>query len=347
MDDSEKKIKGVGIYTLVLLGISISSIEARLAYFFDTTLGKKFMLEDLKSKLSLGKEKDKEIISKEMNNIKKRLTSINDRIININENVLSPLNLEKKLSTLDINYLLKIIKERLSYVHKTDETINLIDKTFDLSLYKEIQKINSSLGELMNFLKEKEDFEGIKKIDENYRQDIRESTNIFSIGYGRTAVLCIGRTIEKIINNYLRKLLEKQKITQKEFDEFIGNKYNNKIGFLKSKFIDEEEYSKLKAFSFDRDKGGHADLGEIDNERARTLIQQGIWLIVDLQNKIKEVKSDEEKAREILGGRSSAGLPSLYGTPEQKLERLKGYSGKDIEKMREEIIKEVEENKKS
>ena len=76
----------------------------------------------------------------------------------------------------------------------------------------------------------------------------------------------------------------------------------------------------LNSFSFKRNKGGHPNLGDIDNDKARTLIEQGIWLVTDLQKKIKEVKSEveieEEKARKMLGGESEAGQPILYGTPE-------------------------------
>lgn len=68
-------------------------------------------------------------------------------------------------------------------------------------------------------------------------------------------------------------------------------------GFLKGKFINEEEFFKLKSYAFDRDKGGHPNLGEIDNERARTLISQGIWLIIELQKKIEYEYLGEEDAK--------------------------------------------------
>jgi len=58
-------------------------------------------------------------------------------------------------------------------------------------------------------------------------------------------------------------------------------------------------------------------------------------------------KIEEDKAREMLGGKSEAGQPILYGkTPEENLELLKGYGGKGIEEMRKKLRKEIEEKVK-
>jgi len=54
----------------------------------------------------------------------------------------------------------------------------------------------------------------------------------------------------------------------------------------------------------------------------------------------------EREAREILGGKTNAGQPVLYGTPEEKLKQLEGYGGETIEEIREELKKEIEKEKK-
>jgi len=58
---------------------------------------------------------------------------------------------------------------------------------------------------------------------------------------------------------------------------------------------------------------------------------------------LKEIRKEleREKTREILGGRSEAGSPILYGSPKQKLEQLKGYGGQRIEEMREKLKREI------
>lgn len=53
---------------------------------------------------------------------------------------------------------------------------------------------------------------------------------------------------------------------------------------------------------------------------------------------------DERKAREILGGKTNAGIPTLYGTPEEKLKQLESYGGKQIEFIKEQLKKEIDDN---
>lgn len=59
---------------------------------------------------------------------------------------------------------------------------------------------------------------------------------------------------------------------------------------------------------------------------------------------LKEIKKEleRERTREILGGRSEAGFPILYGSAKQRLEQLKGYGGQRVEEMREKLKKEIE-----
>ena len=70
----------------------------------------------------------------------------------------------------------------------------------------------------------------------------------------------------------------------------------------------------------------------------------------DKKVNIKELKSEYEtkemEAREMLGGKSEWGGPSLYGTPEQKLEQLKGYGGARIDEIRKELLQEIKDKNK-
>ena len=72
--------------------------------------------------------------------------------------------------------------------------------------------------------------------------------------------------------------------------------------------------------------------------------------IIGLQNKIKETKSkvevEQDKARELLGGKTEWGGPILFGTVKQKLEQLKGYEGERIEEIREKLKKSLRKEKK-
>ena len=331
--------------------MTISSVNFRLDELFENKLEKRFMLEDLKSRVKLmgepTEEKDNEKIIKDMKDIEKIILSFNEEIKDINENILKKLNIPKKIVLLNVENVSEIIKDKLGYVHKDATTIDLVNQKFKLELSHEIKKVRYSLEGINTFFRSREKFDGTKQIDKIYFKDINEAINIYSIGYGKTAVLCVGRAIEALINKFLDKLFEKNIIQKQDYDKKVNSDYNEKIGFLKGKFISEEEFSELNSFSFKRNKGGHPNLGEIDDERARTFIQQGIWLVIDLQKKIEETKSDgeveEEKTRELLGGKAEWGGPMLYGTTKEKLEQLKGYSGKKIDEIREQLEIEMKE----
>ena len=45
----------------------------------------------------------------------------------------------------------------------------------------------------------------------------------------------------------------------------------------------------------------------------------------------------------MLGGRSEAGFPVLYGDAKQKLKQLEGYGGELIEEMKQKLKKEIKE----
>ena len=162
----------------------------------------------------------------------------------------------------------------------------LADENLKLKVSQELKKISDSISDIEEHMKDFEKFEGLNDINKKYKKSIIEARNIYSFGYGETAILCMGRAIESIINDCLRYLCRNGEISRTELKEKLKIKYVDKIGFLLSKrVISEEVFLKLKAFAFDRNKGGHPDLGHVSLSRARTLIQQGIWIIIDLQKK--------------------------------------------------------------
>lgn len=356
---SNKAFRGVGLHLSVLLGHSLGIIES----------GINRMMEKIPFIASIAKEEidlsnainlyDKALENKppkhDISKIKKDAITnllldadqINKSISETND-LLERFGLKGKILEIEKRKLGKILEEDINR-WREGSTDKISYENLQLKSLFILREVFGSIEEVINEVAFINVFkkEGIK-LNLKYSQGIREALNINSIGYGRTAVLCAGRTIEKAINDYLKKLYEKKIIKKEDFLKFIRNKYHNKIGFLLSKkFIVQEEHTKLKAFSFDRDKGGHPDLGDIDNNKARTLILQGSWLILDIQNKIEGVKSEDDKARDLLGGESEAGQPILYGkTPEENLELLKGYGGKVADEMREEIRKEIEEDEK-
>lgn len=88
------------------------------------------------------------------------------------------------------------------------------------------------------------------------------------------------------------------------------------------------------------------DAGGIKDYFSKLIEKYGDKIEPNLKSKALE-KIANDRAREMLGGKTEAGQPILYGkTPKENLELLKGYGGKVADEMRREIEKEIEEEEK-
>lgn len=149
--------------------------------------------------------------------------------------------------------------------------------------------------------------------EENYRL-VKEAFDIYSLGYFETSVFLMGKCLEKCITEFLRKNIEKGKIinTLEELDNWS---FDTKINRLrKEKLISDSDYSKIMSIKWDRNISGHpSEKEEIEKLRRDSsgIITLCINKIIDFSKKLKEVKSkveiEQDKARELLGGRSFAG----------------------------------------
>lgn len=294
----EKERRGVSIHTSVLLGMVLSGIGLEIRDMLERV--NKFVMMRSLQECIIGESKElrsKYLTTKKqkgfVNDLQKKICAINKNISEINTEILAELGIPKRIDKINEKYICSLMTKRIKNVTESDQSIKLSNENLKLKLSFECRKVSDSLKVLLDYFNSLENYDGIDQINKDYHKDIKEAINISSFGFGKTSVLCAGRTIEKVINNCLRKLNKNNKINKEEFDEFINNSYNNKIGFLKNRFINEEEFSKLKSFSFDRDKGGHPELGNVDNERARTLISSAIWLVIDLQEKIKRLEDND------------------------------------------------------
>jgi len=303
---------GGGAHFATGFGRSLSLLEKEIISLLENLTEKQIIFESIIEKIDLNFDKNQER-KQEKKKIKmdiweKQIDSINLGIKKISSIFLKTFDIKKEIVELDKNKILKLIQKRFERSLDSEGSIFLANENLRMALIIELKKSLDSLEKIHDYLEDKEYFEGFDKLSKNYKKYVLESIHIYSIGYGKTAVLCVGRTIEDLINKFLTKLFEKGKISNEDYEKIINSKYNDKIGFLKGKFLTEEEFIDLNSFSFKRNKGGHPNLGDIDNNRARTFIQQGIWLIIDLQKKVDEVKSETEveqdKARKLLGGRS-------------------------------------------
>ncbi|MDP3026702.1 MAG: DUF4145 domain-containing protein [Nanoarchaeota archaeon] len=149
--------------------------------------------------------------------------------------------------------------------------------------------------------------------EENYKL-VKEAFDIYSLGYFETSVFIMGKCLEKCVTEFIKKNIEKGKIknTLKELDKW---NFDTKINILKKeKLISDTDYSKIMSIKWDRNTSGHpSKKDEIEKLRrdSNGVIILCINKIVDFSKRLEDVKSDveieQDKTREILGGRSFAG----------------------------------------
>jgi hypothetical protein len=291
-------------YSAFSLGTIVSGIRSEITDLLNNHLNRFLLSNAISNKIcSLSKElgKSGKEIRKDIgliNVIGEKIGKINVLIIRCNR-LLELHGYTFKISVLRKRNILSLLNRRVDQIppKNYEECIN---ENMILKMKVEIERSLNSIEGLEEHVKNKESFEGKDKLKMEYSKNMNEAINIFSIGYGKTAVLCVGRVIEGLVNKYIFRLFKTNKITKDKYAELVNGKkssdgmnhepkYHNKIGFLQgNRFLTEEEFVDLKAFSFKRNRGGHPDLGEIENERARTLIQQGIWIIVDLEKKLNK-----------------------------------------------------------
>ena len=110
-------------------------------------------------------------------------------------------------------------------------------------------------------------------------------------------------------------------------------------------YIDYELYEEVKGFNAKRNYIVHKIFKkpkEAENLLMEKLLRNGERInrkVLDAHFSV-----EENKAKKMLGGRSEAGFPILYGNAKQKLKQLEGYGVELIEETKEKLKKEIKEN---
>ncbi|MDP1696131.1 MAG: DUF4145 domain-containing protein [archaeon] len=253
---------------------------------------------------------EKEIKDKFFNKNKEIIEITNKEINEFNLKLESKYNYlpSKPIEIININEIKKII-----YGHKGIDSI---------SREYTILKLNNCLldteNSIKNFLDSFENqlmpFQGrhTQKIvgEENFKL-IKEAFDIYSLGYFETSVFIMGKCLEKCITEFLKKNIEKSKITN-TLEELDNWSFDTKINRLKKeKLISDNDYSKIMSIKWDRNISSHpSEKEEIEKLRRDSsgTITLCINKIIDFSKKIEEVKSEveikQDRTKELLGGRS-------------------------------------------
>lgn len=139
------------------------------------------------------------------------------------------------------------------------------------------------MKDLIGFLNSLEKFEEIKFLKDKYKKGIHEAIDIFSIGYNETSVLVVGRTVETLLDDILKKCIKEKKIEKLNLKKI---RYDVKIGKLKgNKIINEKNWHDLNSIRIERNETGHPIYKKIKKSEARSIIFKSILVIKKLQNK--------------------------------------------------------------
>lgn len=163
------------------------------------------------------------------------------------------------------------IKSILEDVRYNKETISILSKKDSLEFKnKQVRrenfqmKIDSILKEtliplngiFLYFRDNANRFKSKKLKGTKYKEWISEIDDIFSVGYPTLAVFVAGRTLERIILDYIISLKKAKKI-DKPYKKIKDMDFSDKLNYLKGKWISEKDYFKINSIKFDRNLVAH------------------------------------------------------------------------------------------
>jgi len=217
------------------------------------------------------KRKFENLKKEQMKAILCKLKKINKEISEFNKQ----LEIKEYIKFCDIDEITKIdsraIKSILSKIeHRKGSILDLLKKDSTSFKDKEMRADNfrikiklimrdtlESLEKIiLSFIKITKRFESKKLKGTIYDKWIAEINDIFSVGYPELALFICGRTLEKIILDYMI-LLKKNKKINKTYAQIRKMEAEDRLNYLKGKFISEKDYHKIQSIKFDRNLIAH------------------------------------------------------------------------------------------
>lgn len=238
-------------------------------------------LKDRKQQLSENSRKLKETLGPRVKEINSSIKTLNKEIKGLDFKYLIP--------ELELKNIIRVVERRVATILEVDDAQSIGNDLFRKSLNEVFQKTNESI---FNFLKEikKERFEeSLERLEEEYKEGMRQALHVCSIGYYTTAVFIAGRTVEELINNYYTLLfktgrLDKIDLTSSKFT------FENKINKLNTeKLITESTYHNLSNVRIDRNEFGHPSAKKLSKESAHLKIRVILSEIPEIQKRIKKL----------------------------------------------------------
>ena len=213
-------------------------------------------------------------------------TFIINKKIKVLRKICKKLQLDHTIKAVDSKKIKKIIQGRYETISKGDETVNLKDENFRIKLHSYLihEKVKD-IGELWEIFKRREKVNGVQRLNDKYKQGITEAIHINSIGYPLTAIFVVGKTIETLLDDLLKKLMDNKRIKKLKLNQI---KIVDKIGLLKnSKTITEKDWHDLTSITIGRNEAGHPETDKSLKKDIDYIIPKAIAIISRLQKKVK------------------------------------------------------------
>ena len=211
--------------------------------------------------------------------VARRTSEINERIRFMNQGIRFT-EKKERVSLVSRKILLNLVKDRFTVVYKSEESQKLANENLKIKINNHLSLVKKSVMDLVQSVDDDNkdiDFSGI---NEEYWEELNEARDMYSVGYHRTSVFVLGRTIERTTNDIFKLLIRKRIKSVKE----IPDKFDAKIGILKSKeIIDEKLFHELSTLKIDRNDTGHPVVRSISREENELILKKTVLLLKKLQ----------------------------------------------------------------
>lgn len=275
---------GIGFAISLKIGIFIENINRRVDRLYPH-IESSLMMHNLYETFSSEKneirfnENHKKLIS----HIKVEVIEIN-RQIKAGNKLLNLIKFSKSIQPIDFLAIKSVIDERFKEIFKERRPQEISNQNLKLKLSDIISKTSKSIFDLTEYAKQKETFEGLKKINIKYSEGIEEAIDIYSFGHHNTSLFILGKTLEMVLDDLLRKLMKEKRMKRIFLNK---TKYVSKIGILKeSRLIDERLFHELNTIRIDRDNTGHPTKRKCTPEECENTITRVILIISQLEKKL-------------------------------------------------------------
>lgn len=251
----------------------------KLEHFIGLFLLKHNLRETISDRKSLHVNKNELFVK-----IKPIVKDINDNIQICNE-FFTFLEIKNKIKKLSFDDLYRILNDRFGTILNVKSHQSLGNENFRMKLHLVFYGVTKSINEVLIFIENDSKIKEFSNLKRKYKMGMIAANNIRSFGCHLESIFVVGRTIELILDDLLRKAMKENKIKKKISLRKI--KYQDKIGILKNlKIIDEKSFHELNSVRIYRNETGHPIKQKYLKSESKIIIEKSVFVLDRLQRKL-------------------------------------------------------------